>query len=163
VIESEATCCVSRGTLSTTHLLCVIRVQLKAYLANCVDRLATSAVAEAHQWIADARSKVTWCAKTDGDGVDCDGIEARLTVITDLCNSVYDGELIRDTALRRAQIAIQAASDSDASHWSRQCQQLNDDWTEFTGELQHTRWFTRFKFFVACFSNISDSKQNYRQ
>jgi len=60
-------------------------------------------------------------------------------VINDLSNSVSDGELIRDTALRCAQNAVQAAADSDSSHWINYCQQLNDDWTEFTTKLQHTR------------------------
>jgi len=111
-------------------------VQLKVQLADTIDRRASSAVAEAHQWIVDARSKLAWCADTDG-GVDRDGIEARLSVISDLSDSLPDGELIRDAALHRAQNAVQVAADDN--NWRIQCQQLNDDWTEFTAELQHTR------------------------
>ena len=122
-----------------TVVYAVMHVQLKLYLADNMDRRASSAVAEARQWISDARSKVAWCAETDID-VDRDGIEARLSVISDLYNSVSDGELIRDTALHRAQNALQAAAESTASRqWSNQCQQLSDSWTEFTAELQHTR------------------------
>jgi len=119
-------------------LYAVVHVQLMAQLADSIDQHARSSVAEAHQWIIDARSKVTWCADTDGD-IDRDCIEARLSVMSDLSNSMSDGEMIRDTALRRAQNAIQTAADADANHWRIQCQQLSDDWTEFTAEFQHTR------------------------
>ena len=116
----------------------VIHAQVKAHLTDRIVRRANSAAAEARQWIADAHGKVTWCAETDSD-VDHSGIEARLSVINDLSNSVSGGELIRDTALRCAQNAVQAAAGSDSSHWINHCQQLNDDWTEFTAKLQHTR------------------------
>jgi len=115
-----------------------MHVQLRARLAGSTDEHAISAVEEAHRWISDARSKVAWCAETDS-AVDCDSIEARVSTIADLCSSMSDGELLRDTALRRAQNAVHAAAESDDSHWSNCCRQLNDDWMKFTAELQDTR------------------------
>lgn len=115
-----------------------MHVQLKSQLSDSIDQHASSAFAEAHQWITDTRSKLTWCAETDGD-IDRDGIEARLSVISDLSGSMTDGELMRDTALHCAENAIHASADSDATQWSSQSQQLSDDWTEFAAELQCTR------------------------
>lgn len=120
------------------QLYSVVPVQVKAQLTDSIDQRAVSAVDEADRWIAEARSKIAWCAETF-DADDCENIEARVSTTNDLCNSVSDGEMIRDTALCRAQNAMQAAVEYDESQWSSRCQQLNDDWMKFTAELQQTR------------------------
>jgi len=116
-------------------LLCT---QVKGQLAVSINQRASSALDEAQRWITDARSKVAWCAETEGD-IDHDGIKFHMSAINDLCNSMSEGEMMRDTAVHRAQNAMLAAAESDDSHWNDCCRQLNDDWMKLAAELQQTR------------------------
>ena len=120
-------------------------MQLKAQLADNIDQHANSAVDEAHHWINDARSMLAWSAEIDGT-VDRDSIEVRISTVDCLGNSMSDGEVIRDTALHRAQNARHVAAESGDSRWSNCCRRLNDDWMTFTAELQHTRYSFTFGF-----------------
>jgi len=111
---------------------------VKVQLIDGIDHRVGSALDAAERWIVDARSKVAWCSESEGSA-DHDSIDVRLSAINDVSDSLPDGELIRDSALRHVNSALQAAVDSSDSRWSNQCQQLNDSWAEFTRELERNR------------------------